>query len=508
MSARVEGTVLRRGYRLEEPAALKRELQVGYLAALLRIAGIDGVSEEQGRFVERAAADLGLDAEGIQQARERAGDASVPTERFLERLADGGLKACLVRDAYLVAAVDGDVAEGELEALESLADALGVGAGTVEAVRSLLTATPPGNAAGGPAEAVHAVLADPGAALAHAIRHAPDVAALVGATGRIQRLGRDLIAHGTSAPRVTRTLSALNAAVSLRVIELTIGDEGRDDLDLCWISLGSEGRQEQTLATDQDNGLIFEARGRDPEPIRARLLPVAQRINERLAECGFPLCKGQVMAGNPAWCASEEEWRDRFARWIRVPDPEALLNATIFFDLRPLWGAGRLARTLQAYVADEAPRSPRFTLQLARNALGRRPPLGFFRDFSVERGGEFAGTIDLKLHGVALFVDAARVYGLATGAGGTGTEERLREGARRAAAPEPDVEAWIEAFHLLQVLRLEHQYRLLDAGNAPHNHLDPYALNPLQQRFLREALRQAERMRRHMERTFANAGSL
>jgi len=497
------------GHRPLDPSRLGPDGLVAYLGALLRIAALDGVAPEQAELVGRIVADLGLDEDAVARARRTAGDAAIPTEALIGQVRDAGLRVALLRDAYQVAAVDGTVTTGEIEELRSLAAALGVGSeaaavlGAVFAVPAPAVRPPapaPAGTTGAPAEA---------GPLGAEIDRAPDVPALAAAAARILDLGRQLVAQGVPAERITSVLSGLNDRVHLRVIALEVARAGLEGLALCWIALGSQGREEQTLATDQDNGLVFDAGpGADVEAVRARLLPVARRINEGLAACGFPLCRGEVMASNPRWCGSVEEWTAHFARWIQVPEPEALLNASIFFDLRPIWGDAALVAPLRRFLAEAAPESQRFLLLLARNALGRRPPLGFFRDFAVETKGPAKGTIDLKLGGAALFVDAARVYALATGSPGPGTVARLREAQAAAGLDRAEVEGWIDAFHHLQVLRLERQLEAARAGGPVDNRVAPVSLNPLERRFLREALRQAREMQARLARSFAEPSGL
>ena len=123
------------------------------------------------------------------------------------------------------------------------------------------------------------------------------------------------------------------------MIELAIEDKGDPGVPFSWLCFGSEGRREQTLHTDQDNGILFEAKDAvEAAAIRERLLPLAQRINQDLAQCGFSLCKGKIMAGNPELCLSRSEWARRFSAFIREATPENLLASSIYFDLRVVWG--------------------------------------------------------------------------------------------------------------------------------------------------------------------------
>jgi len=332
--------------------------------------------------------------------------------------------------------------------------------------------------------------------LGAAIRRATETATLAQVARSIRQLGRTMLGRGVAAMQLTRLLSSLNDKLAQRVVELEVERADLAGVDFCWLALGSEARAEQTLFSDQDNGMVFDPGGGDAEAIRARLLPVAQAINQALAECGFPLCKGGVMAGNPAWCLSVAEWHQHFSRWLAEPDPAALLNACIFFDLRAVFGNRELVRGLQAHLARTAPGSRRFLLHLVHNALQRRPPLGFLRDFAVESGGEHPGTIDLKLRGASLFVDAARALALATGLTAVSTEERLRLSAEGVGVSAGEVAAWVDSFHFLQMLRLRLQYQLGEAGQELHNCLDPGSLHKLDRRILVEALRQAGRLQK------------
>ena len=160
--------------------------------------------------------------------------------------------------------------------------------------------------------------------------------------------------------------------------------------------------------------------------MRSSLLPVALRINTVLAECGFPLCKGEIMASNPRWCLSLEEWQNVFADWIARGDGPVLLNASIFFDFRPLFGNLTLATQLRAWLHNKVKDNRQFLKLMTANALCNYPPLGVLRDFVVDKQGDSSNTLDLKVNGITPFVDAARIFALASGSNETNTVLRLR----------------------------------------------------------------------------------
>jgi CBS domain-containing protein len=324
------------------------------------------------------------------------------------------------------------------------------------------------------------------------IRRADSLDSLVPLAGEIRALADHMLVQGVSAEQLTQFIASLNDILTHRVVELEFATAELQGIELCWLALGSEGRGEQTLSTDQDNGIIFRAPpGMSAEAARALLLPHARSVNEALDACGFPLCKGDVMASNPRWCASLEEWRGYFTRWVDRGDPQALLHGSIFFDFRPLYGAVPLAQELRQWLAGHARQNPRFLHQMAANALNNRPPLGLIRDFAVDGAGADEGTVDLKLNGATLFVDAARIFSLASGGTAVNTAQRLRQAAPALNMPADEVEAWIEAFYYIQSLRLRRQHEQQTRGEKMGNRLNPYELHRLDRQILKEALRQA-----------------
>lgn len=326
-----------------------------------------------------------------------------------------------------------------------------------------------------------------------AIRSASSQTQLQQAAHDIRQLGHNMMAQGVAAEQLTQILSTLNDILTQRVIEIECGDAYQRTF--CWLSFGSEGRLEQTLATDQDNGIIFTLKqGENADDVRAELLPLAERINRALDACGFPLCKGGIMAMVPKCCLSLDEWKNLFWRWIDIGDPESLLAASIFFDFRPLYGETHLAEQLRVWLLTRTPAAPRFLHQMATNALRDRPPLGLVRDFVVATGGEHANTLDLKLNGSKPFVDAARVFALASGAGATSTAARLRAAGPKLNIASSEIEAWISAFFFIQMLRLRGQHEEHQAGGEMDNWINPDQLNDLDRRILKEAFRQARKV--------------
>jgi CBS domain-containing protein len=333
------------------------------------------------------------------------------------------------------------------------------------------------------------------------LRRTQDRESLVRGSSAIPELTTTLFKQGLGSAQVTRLVSTLNDVLTEQAIRLEMRDAQVRDSRWCFIEMGSAGRFEQTLSTDQDNGIIFRHEPDEaPDAVRARLLPFAQRVNETLDACGIPLCRGGIMAGNPRCCLSVEEWRQRFADWIYQSDLEALLNATIFFDFRSQFGDAALAWELRRWLMQHAAGSRLFLAQMTQNALNNQPPLGVIRDFVPTGGKDHPNSIDLKVNAITPFVDAARILGLAAGVAETNTAQRLREAAQKLDLPAAEMAAWVDSFEFLQALRLKHQVALKTSGQALHNFLDLGSLNELERRILKESMRQASKLQSRLAR--------
>ncbi|MET3677847.1 MULTISPECIES: DUF294 nucleotidyltransferase-like domain-containing protein [unclassified Pseudomonas] len=332
--------------------------------------------------------------------------------------------------------------------------------------------------------------------LARTIRHAPRLDTLVSLRGEISQLVERMLAHGASSTQITQIITLLNDHTVCRVIELALAERGDPGVPFSWLCFGSEGRREQTLHTDQDNGILFEAAdSAEADAIRARLLPLAQYINQCLAQCGFTLCKGNVMAGNPELCLSRSEWARRFAGFVREASPENLLGSSIYFDLRVVWGDEQGCEQLRQGLLEQVADNRIFQRMMADNALRQRPPVGRLREFVLTRqGNDKAATLDLKVQGLTPFVDGARLLALANGIGACNTLERLRQLVAKGVIEALDGAAYEEAYHFIQQTRMQ-QHQRQTRDNLPYsNRLDPDSLNHLDRRILRESLRQAQRL--------------
>ena len=330
------------------------------------------------------------------------------------------------------------------------------------------------------------------------IRLAGAVEVLVDIAGEIRKLARLLVDEGVAAEQLTMFVSVLNDRLCQRILEVERKKHRWDGISWCWLAFGSEGRFEQTFSTDQDNGIVFVAHGGGaPDAVRALLLPFARQVNEALDACGFPLCKGEVMASNPRMCLSLDEWKARIRGWIATPAPNDLLNASIFFDLRPLHGDATLVGALREWIHPLAKANPAFLRLMAENALESRPPLGVLRAFATADAPGRKHSVNLKLNGARPFIDGARIYALAHGLPQTNTAERLRAARTRMGMGASECEALVQAFFVVQALRLRNQ-AALEPGDEAANLVDPDRLNPFERLILKEAFLQARTLQRRL----------
>ena len=327
------------------------------------------------------------------------------------------------------------------------------------------------------------------------IRATEDLQGLKKCADDIRTFARNLLGQGVQARQLTALISHLNDVLTEQLIAMVASRYQLNHSRFAWIALGSEGRSEQTIATDQDNALVYA--DEDGEAQRLVYLQFAREVNEALDACGYPLCKGNIMASNPELCLSQQEWLSRFDRWIEQGNPEDLLKASIFFDLRALAGNPDLLIPLKELVRVKAAAIPRFIKLLAENALNSRVPLNWLGAIEpTEISGQ--KIIDLKVQGTALMVDAARIYSLAHGIESINTRERLAAVGRALNVPEVESAAWITAFEFLQTQRLAVQIAEVTMNGNP-NAIDIDQLNSVDRSILKESLLKVRSLQQHLQ---------
>lgn len=281
-------------------------------------------------------------------------------------------------------------------------------------------------------------------------------------------------------------MAGIGRSFKQRLLELAEIELGLPPVPYCFLALGSMARDEQLIVTDQDNALILD-NSYDAHLHGDYFAALAKRVCDGLAACGYSYCTGDIMATNKQWQKTRREWELCFADWIDNPSAQGLLNSSIFFDLDGVYGQTHWAAQLNKFIAQRAKRSPRFIASMARNALRRTPPLGFFKGFVMEQDGKQNNSINLKRRGTAPLADLIRVHALAIGAKSHNSFERLNEVIEANILPKgrgPDLR---DALEFISTVRIRHQALALEAGETPNNNIVPDKLSDFERRNLKDA---------------------
>ena len=295
---------------------------------------------------------------------------------------------------------------------------------------------------------------------------------------------------GADVNSLIQLISHFNDAFTLRLIAILERDEGiRLPEGAALLALGSEGRGEQTLRTDQDSAMVYlDDLSLDKVGEAERF---AARLVDALEDLGVPRCPGNTMASNPQWRRTLSEWKDALDEWIFVPTPEHMVDFGMFQDLRILHGDETLERELREHIIDAVRRHPSFLPNMARAVVRFQPPLGMFGNIKVEKSGKNSGMVDIKKAGIFAVTVGASLLCLEAGSVGGSTMEKLERLGKVGLIAPGDLETVQESFSYLVQLRLQRQLLALQGGGAPTNHVDPKSLTERDQDRLKQALKGA-----------------
>jgi len=295
-----------------------------------------------------------------------------------------------------------------------------------------------------------------------------------------------LVNEDANAHMVGSAMSVIGRSFKQRIIELAEEHLGPPPIPYCFLALGSMGRDEQLLVTDQDNAIILDDTYK-PEKHNQYFEALAKFVCDGLDQCGYSYCTGDIMATNPMWRMTRREWEACFSDWIDDPNPKALLNASIFFDLDGVFGRLKWAEQLNSFIVRRSRKNNRFLACLARNALNRTPPLGFFKDFVMEKDGRHNNSINLKRRGTAPLADLIRVHALAVGSRSKNSFERLDDIIDAGILPKGRAQDLKDAMEFISMVRIRHQALDVDNQIDPDNNIEPENLSDFERRNLKDA---------------------
>ncbi|MBF0112338.1 MAG: cyclic nucleotide-binding domain-containing protein [Desulfamplus sp.] len=317
---------------------------------------------------------------------------------------------------------------------------------------------------------------------------------------RLPMVIQSLISNGAKSRNLTRLITTISDAILNKLIEFAILQEGQPPCNFAFMVLGSEGRKEQTLKTDQDNAIIFDdATGASIEVLQAYFLKLGKTICRWLNHVGYEYCKGEIMAQNPKWCQPLSVWKRYFLSWMRAVEPDDLLKSTIFFDFRFAYGDSKLVDDLRAFLINSLAQYPFFLHHLARNAQQIKPPIGFFRNFIVQSKGEHRDSFDIKKAMVPI-VDFARIYALKHGISETNTQDRLYQLYINKKLRWESYNELEHAYSFLMQLRFARQINgVIVEKSEPDNYINPKKLTRIEQTMLKEIFSRIDTMQTEME---------
>lgn len=328
------------------------------------------------------------------------------------------------------------------------------------------------------------------AVLTQEIRHARSVEEVAQARAGLPKFVKALVDGGAKARNITRAVTSVTDTVATRLLDMGIERMGAPPARFALLALGSQGREEQTLATDQDHAIVFEDGPEDSIPkLQEYFVELGRLLSEGMAAAGYARCPGGIMAENPKWCQPLGAWKRTFANWLQTAEPRDILDVQIFFDFRTVFGATEFAEELRGHIDELLRGEPPFLLHYAQYCLQYRTPIGFFGHLVLGEGKDGTKTVNIK-EALLPVVNFARLYTFRCGVLETNTLARLHALLELGELKDALHDETVKAYEYVTQLRLSLQGRAVDRGQAPGNDLDPKDLTQLEENFLKRAFSQ------------------
>ena len=311
-----------------------------------------------------------------------------------------------------------------------------------------------------------------------------------------------LVNEDANSRMIGSAMATIGRSFKQRLLELAEIELGPPPIPYCFLALGSMARDEQSIVTDQDNALVLHD-DFNPKEHDAYFKALAKFVSDGLHECGYTYCTGGIMATNNQWRQPLRVWKKYFTDWIDNPSPERLLHSSIFFDLDGVWGEFSFAKQLNELIRVKAKNNKRFLGSMARNALSRTPPLGFFKDFVMEKDGKHRDSINTKRRGTAPVADLIRVHALAVGSTQRNSFARLEDIMEANILPKgrgPDLR---DALELISMVRIRHQAIALTEGDTPDNNVAPEQLSDFERKNLKDAFQILSNAQKYLRYRYA-----
>ncbi|WP_417828079.1 DUF294 nucleotidyltransferase-like domain-containing protein [Thalassospira sp.] len=323
---------------------------------------------------------------------------------------------------------------------------------------------------------------------------------------QVPELLSNLIEAGATSQNAGHIVTTLSDASTARLLQLAEEKLGPPPVPYVWMAGGSQGRQEQTALSDQDNCLIIDD-AYDSDQHGDYFKNLADYVCDGLHQVGYVYCPGEMMAKTAEWRQPVRVWQQYFNKWIEQPEPKSLMLCSVWFDLRPVHGTKSLFDDLHRMIISKAQDNRIFQAYMVGNALTHHVPLGFFKNFVMVRGGEHDKTLDLKHNGVVPIVDLARIHALANGVDAVNTYERLHAVKAFPSISKQGASDLLDAFEFISITRLKHQVRQIRRGDRPDNFLHPESLSAFERSHLKDAFSVIKNLQGALESAFGKSGT-
>jgi CBS domain-containing protein len=335
------------------------------------------------------------------------------------------------------------------------------------------------------------------------INRAENKEALFDKHAQLPAIIQGLISGGAKSENVTRLITTISDAILNKLIGFALAEMPNPPARFVFIIMGSEGRKEQTLKTDQDNAIIYEdVPEHEEEAVHQYFLALGDKICTWLDMAGYAYCKGGIMAKNAKWCQPMSVWKKYFHSWIRTAEPQDLLQSSIFFDFRGAYGEIPMVEELRKYLFSALKGWSGFFRHLTENALHFKPPIGFFRNFVVESKGKHRNAFDIK-SAMMPIVDLARIYALNNEVVETNTRERIHSLYLKNVFSWKEYNEIDKAYSFLMQLRFVRQITaVIEENTKPDNYINPKKLSRIEQKMLKEIFTRIEKFQERLDFDF------
>jgi CBS domain-containing protein len=322
---------------------------------------------------------------------------------------------------------------------------------------------------------------------------------------RLPRLIHNMISNGAKSMIITKLITSISDAILAKLIRFALDLHGPAPVEFAFMILGSEGRMEQTLKTDQDNAIVYaDVDDSDAEKVHNYFLQLGETVCTWLDQAGYAFCNGDIMAKNPRWCQPVSKWKKYFYNWIRISTKEDQMQAAIFFDFRGAYGNMDMVDDLRLHLFKTLEGWSRFFKELTENALGFRPPLGFFKNFVVESKGKHRNEFNIK-NAMTPVVDFARIYALDNNIADTNTQDRLYRLHLEKVLNQEVYHDLNQAYDYLMQQRLMCQITSIEKGESPDNYINPKKLSKIEQSLFRTIFKRIEGMQTKLKLKFTGS---